>query len=106
MPDAQEHYDRVADMLAAGHGVVRGTAFGMPGLKLGTKIFAGLFGDDMVFKLGAGSKVHAGALKLQGAKLWDPSGRDRPFKDWVQVPVVHAKRWGELAEEALAGLNG
>src|SRR5207237_995637 len=80
--------------------------YGMPGLKLGTKIFAGLFGDDMVFKLGAGSKVHAGALKLQGAKLWDPSGRDRPFKDWVQVPVVHAKRWGELAEEALAGLNG
>jgi hypothetical protein len=105
MADARALYDGVANDLAAGHGVAQGKAFGMPGLKLGSKIFAGLFGDDMVFKLGAGSPAHTGALKLEGATLWDPSGMNRPFKEWVQVPLAHAKRWPELAQAALESLT-
>jgi hypothetical protein len=101
MADARALYDRIAKDLAASHGVAEGKAFGMPGLKLGSKIFAGLFGDDMVFKLGAGSPAHTGARKLKGATLWDPSGMNRPFKDWVQVPPANAKRWPELAQAAL-----
>jgi hypothetical protein len=77
----------------------------MPGLRAGGKVFAGLFGDAMVFKLGAGSGEHGAALGLSGAHLWDPSGRDRPFKDWVEVPSDHADRWPSLAEQAFGKLG-
>ena len=35
--------------------------FGMPGVKFKGKAFTGLFGEDLVFKLGAGSAGHAKA---------------------------------------------
>jgi hypothetical protein len=57
--------------------------------------------DAMVFKL-TGSAAHARALTLEGAHLFDPGGRGRPFKEWVVVPPVHAERWPELAQAALS----
>jgi hypothetical protein len=100
MATAGEAFDGIADRLATNDGVQRAKMFGMPGLKLGTTAFAGLFGDDMVFKLGAGTKEHADAMKLDGAKTWDPSGQGRPFKDWVQVPSTSLGRWSALADQA------
>ena len=54
----------------------------------------------MVFKLTG--KDHQKALALKGSKLWDPSGKKRPMKEWVQIPSVHSKSWGKLATAALA----
>ncbi len=100
MAGAQERYDEIAERLAAERGVTPAQAFGMPALKAGGKMFAGLAGEEMTFKLGAGTPAHAEALALEGAHLFDPSGRDRPFKDWVQVPAAHGARWQEFAERA------
>jgi hypothetical protein len=58
----------------------------------------------LAFRLGAGTDAHAEALALPGAELFDPSGKGRPFKDWVSVPVAHAGRWPGLADDALAAL--
>jgi len=52
----------------------------------------------MVFKLGGAS--HAEALALFGAKLFDPSERGRPMKEWVVVPLEHVSRWLEFARYA------
>jgi hypothetical protein len=41
--------------------------------------------------------VHARALKLRGAELFDPSGLGRPMREWVLVPKAHRRRWKELA---------
>jgi hypothetical protein len=41
------------------------------------------------------------AADLAGARLFDPSGMQRPFKDWVEVPVAAAADWPGLAEAAL-----
>ena len=41
------------------------------------------------------------ALALEGAHLFDPGGNDRPFKQWVVVPVAHAERWEALSHEAI-----
>jgi hypothetical protein len=30
--------------------------------------------------------LHDSALKETGAKLFDPSGKNRPMKEWVQLP--------------------
>jgi len=40
----------------------------------------------MVFKLT--DKIHADALSLDGSELFDPSGKKRPMKEWVQVLMI------------------
>lgn len=103
--DAPAAYAAIVADLAA-RGVVSAAMFGKPGLKAGRTAFGCLLGDAMAFKLGAGTPAHAAALALPGAVLFDPSGRDRPFKDWVQVPVAHADAWPGLAAAALDAVAG
>jgi hypothetical protein len=38
-------------------------------------------------------------------ELFDPSGRERPFKDWVAIPVTHAQTWPHYAEKAFDNLG-
>lgn len=102
--DPRTEYDAVAAELCATAPVAAGQMFGMPSLKREGKAFAGFYQDAMVFKLGA--PEHAEALALAGAHLFDPSGRDRPMKEWVVVPVAHAMRWPDYARAALRYAGG
>jgi hypothetical protein len=102
---AGREFDAIAGELAAKAPVERVKMMGMPSLKTAGKMFAGLYADAMTFKLGAGQPLLAEALKLKGAQLFDPSGMNRPMKDWVQVPVAHAKRWREFAQAAFDALG-
>jgi len=97
--DSRAEYDAVVSEMLASSPATSGMMFGMPCLKNNGKAFAGFYQGAMVFKLG-GSR-HAGALALSGARLFDPSSRGRPMKEWVEVPGEHASRWLELAQEAL-----
>jgi hypothetical protein len=82
--------------------VVRASMFGMPSVKRRDgKAFAGLYGDDMVFKLEG--DAHAKALALEGAHLFEPMA-GRPMKAWVQVPPTHETQWAELARKAESSL--
>ena len=47
--------------------------------------------DHIVVKLEV--KDVATAIKLKGAKHFDPMG-GRPMKEWVQIPLSHAKECG------------
>jgi hypothetical protein len=96
--EPRAEYDAVADEMAATSSAITGKMFGMPCLKNNGKAFAGFYQGAMVFKLRVPS--HSEALALSGARLFDPSGRGRPMKEWVEVPVEHASRWLELAQEA------
>jgi hypothetical protein len=73
---------------------------GMPALKRGGKLWVGFWKGEMVFKL-VDSVERERALAFEGAHLFDPGERDRPMKEWVVVPEVHAKEWPNLAERAL-----
>ena len=42
----------------------------------------------------------AEALAIKGAHLFDPSGQNRPMKEWVAVPVAQSKEWPGLARAA------
>ena len=53
----------------------------------------------MVFKL-TGDE-HEEAIALKGAQRFDPSGKKRPMKEWVQVPGAHASQWEGFAKAAL-----
>lgn len=78
--------------------------FGKPCFKINGKAFVSLFQNEMVFKLHGGS--HAKALGLEGAQLFDPSGKQRPMKEWVQVPYAHKESWPDLAAEAAVYVGG
>ena len=103
--NAQAEYDAVVSEMVATSTTSSGKMFGMPCLKNSNgKAFAGFFEGEMVFKLGGAS--HAEALALAGARLFDPSERGRPMKEWVVVPFEHVSRWREFAREAFDYVGG
>jgi hypothetical protein len=106
---ARQRYDELVDDLCARNDDVEPSQMmGMPCVKRGGKMVAGfasgtaLAADEraMVFKL-PDPEAHVRALALEGAHLFDPGGKGRPFKDWVVVPFAHEAEWESLAEIAL-----
>ena len=80
-------------------GAEEGQLFGKLCFKTNGKPFIAYFQECMVFKLNG--KTHEEALALKGAVLFDPSGKKRPMKEWVQVPFEHKTKWKELAAAAM-----
>ena len=95
-------YDEISDDLAAkDQNVELGQMMGMPCVKAGGKMVIGYERSGaMVFKL-TDDSAHEKALELDGARLFDPSGKGRPFNEWVQVPYAHESKWPKLADTAL-----
>jgi hypothetical protein len=104
LSEPRQQYDVLAAELTTGTAAAAGNMFGMPALKYDGKAFAGFTQDAMVFKLDG--PAHREALVLPGAHLFDPSGRNRPMKEWVVVPAEHAERWRALAHAALRYAGG
>ena len=73
--------------------------FGKSCFKINGKPFISFFQNNMVFKLSG--EVHQEALSLDGSQLFDPSGRKRPMREWVQVPFDYKDKWPVYAAEAL-----
>jgi hypothetical protein len=106
--DARTRYDELADDLAAQNDDVElGQMMGMPAIKRRGKMIGGFSNDEgaMVFKL-PDEEAREGALALDGAHLFDPSGgRRAPMKVWVVVPADHADEWAGLADQALRDVS-
>jgi hypothetical protein len=81
-----------------------GQLFGKPCYKTNGKAFICFFQNEMVFKLTG--KEHEKAIALDGAQLFDPSGKKRPMKEWVQLPGMHSAQWEKLAKAALKYVGG
>jgi hypothetical protein len=39
--------------------------------------------------------------EFEGSVLFDPSGKGRPMKDWLQIPETYKEQWPSLALQAL-----
>ncbi len=78
--------------------------FGKPCFKINGKAFVCFFQNEMVFKLTG--DIHQEALSLDGSQLFDPSGKKRPMKEWVQVPHDNKDKWDKFAKSALKYVNG
>ena len=97
-PKTVETFESLAETFEA-RGAKRSKMFGMPVLKTGGKVFAGTYGDAMTFKLGPEDLEKA---KTQsGVEAFEPM-KGRAMKEWVLVPLAHARRWQDLAERAFA----
>jgi hypothetical protein len=96
---AAEKYQELVARLKLIDGVAAGQMFGKPCLKIHGKAFAAQHKEAVVFKLHGSS--HARAFSCVNAVLWDPSGKNRPMKEWIALTVAHAKHFNEFAEAAM-----
>ena len=94
MQEAQALF-RAAGMAAGG---AESHMFGKPCFKVAGKAFVCLFGNEMVFKLPAAARTLA--MTQEGARLFDPSGKGRPMKEWVQLPYAYKDQWSALAVQS------
>lgn len=102
MPD-HKIYNAIADELLVDPRVAEGNLFGVPVLKISGKPFVGLYRSDLVVKLGI-DRVQE-MLKAKHGATFDPSGANRPMKEWIKIkePASSAKKkWLALAHEAQA----
>ncbi len=76
-----------------------GQMFGKACGKIHKKAFVAFFQNEMVFKLGA-EEVNLLKQKYAGAKNWDPSGKGRAMKDWIQISGDYEEDWESLAVSA------
>jgi len=95
MQDAEALYQNVASQIPD---AISGKLFGKPCYKINGKAFCCFFQGEMVFKLDEESRV--ACLNLEGTHLFDPSGKGRPMKAWVQVPVEYHEHWHRFAVAA------
>lgn len=99
--DARTRYEDIVDAICTWHEEARPSkVFGMPCVKRSGRVIFGFSRTGMVFKL-TDPDVHARALSVQGAHLFDPSGRGEAFRQWVVVPPARADEWEALAYDAL-----
>lgn len=74
--------------------------FGKLCAKIKGKPFVSFYQDELAFRIGRDiTSEWLGTLK--DSKLFDPSGKGRPFKDWIQVPLQHQNKYRDLADIAL-----
>ncbi|WP_400191451.1 hypothetical protein [Hymenobacter sp. B81] len=97
MPTPEETFAAIGTALPEAQ---PGQLFGKPCFKVGGRTFVCFFQQAMVFKLG--DEAHREALALNQAQLFDPSGKGRPMKEWVQVPAAYREQWPALAAAAHA----
>ncbi|PCJ63650.1 MAG: hypothetical protein COA58_16060 [Bacteroidetes bacterium] len=83
---------------------IKSQMFGKPCFKINTKAFVCFFQDCMVFKVTG--ETHQEALSSDGSELFDPSGKGRAMKEWVQVPYDYKDKWAEYAKQAYEYVSG
>jgi hypothetical protein len=103
--DVDALFDGIVEDLAP-RGVLSGALFGARSLTYDGTAFACLKGGRLAVKLGDGSALHVEAMALPDGELFDPSGKGRPFKDWVAIAATQADHWRSYAEAGLANLTG
>lgn len=86
---------------AAASGVVAGKMFGAEALFLNGKAIVCAKRDMVGFRLGEGTPAHTEALTRPHAELFDPSGKHRPFRDWVALPVANLDEASDLMSQAI-----
>lgn len=98
MKEANEAFD-ILTPLFLGDEVTKGKLFGHRCLKVVGKAFVVDFDDDLVFKLGRDTMAPLLASH-DDLKGFDPSGKGRSMKDWLQSPMSHLDSFVEWAEAA------
>lgn len=98
MPNPQKLFESLIDKT---DGAELSQMFGKPCAKMNKKAFLCFFQNEVVFKIGK-ENVEEWILTAKDSKNFDPSGKGRAMKDWLQVPVKNKKHFDTLLELTLA----
>lgn len=104
MGDDRVSFEALVEGFATAPQIAEGKWFGKPCLKTDGKAFVVLFGQDAAFKLTGAA--HSEALQIEGAHLFDPRGKGKAFKEWVQIPNEQSSNWPSLAKKAQEFVSG
>lgn len=74
--------------------------FGKPCGKLNQKAFICFFEEEIVFKIGR-DNCEEWLLTAAGSKNFDPSGKGRSMKDWLQVSTKYKQHFATLLQLSL-----
>jgi hypothetical protein len=77
---------------------VKSSMFGVSCYKVHRKPFVMFYDNEIVCKLF--DDEHTNALKLKGAKLFNPMDNGKPMKNWVHIPFIYKDLWTEYALKA------
>jgi hypothetical protein len=97
-------YEKLVAALLSNQAITASQMFGKACLKIGGKAFVAMHDSTIVFKLSG--EAHKKAMSLKNAKLWDPSGKGRPMKEWVALPIAEERMFKSMAKSALAYVAG
>lgn len=100
MTNAISEYAKLVSNFDTVEGIEVGQMFGKACVKVHGKAFLSQQKDLVIFKLTGVS--HQIALALEGASLWDPSGKGRPMKEWVALPATERIHFASFAAAAHA----
>jgi hypothetical protein len=100
MINPESIFDDIANALAANPNIKRGQMFGVPTVFVNGNAFMSYFHGALVIKVTGAARTRA--LALPDAKHFDPSGKDRPMKEWIQLTPASRDQWPDLADDALA----
>ncbi|MFK7806401.1 MAG: hypothetical protein AB8F74_01245 [Saprospiraceae bacterium] len=76
-----------------------GQMFGKQCGKLNKKAFVAFYEEDMVFRIGR-EAIEELLTQYSSAQNWDPSGKGRAMKDWIQVPETFKGDWKQLTRSS------
>jgi hypothetical protein len=94
-----ESYRKLVEEMCADPAVSEGKMMGMPVLKVGRKLFAGLDDGSLVVKIGAQRATQL--IETGRASAFDPSRQGRAMGGWAKL-TEPGDDWLVLAEEAKA----
>ncbi|MEO6096246.1 MAG: hypothetical protein ABIW76_11300 [Fibrobacteria bacterium] len=94
----QKAFDALTAELARAKKAEKAQMFGKPCMKYKGNGFMAFFEGGLVVKLSGQSREDA--LKLNGSRLWDPSGQGRAMNEWVLISAAHTAKWPDLADKA------
>ncbi len=98
MANARTRFDTICEYLGRMHEASVGQLYGKPCVLIKGHAFLVFCFDGMAFRLRG--RVRLQATTLEGARYWDPLGRDIPSMDWVLIPEQHFLRWDRFALDA------
>ncbi len=99
-----EHHEYFEKLVRETENAELGNMFGKPCGKINKKAFVSFFEDEMVFKIGR-EEIALLLDKYEGSKNWDPSGKNRAMKDWIQIPQEYKSDWKDLLLQAKAFIS-
>ena len=97
---SEERYIKLGEAFADEYGSTSGQMFGKPCLKINKKAYAAFYKGEMVFKIGQ-EEISLLRENYINSVNWDPSGKNRAMKDWLQVPADYSGDWLGLANQAI-----